>query len=370
MSLGLTIGAQLNGVIISMAIYGITCCQTLHYFYRFPCDSFCMKAMVAGAWVTETTNAVMLMYTVWLHLIVHRGVQHQHVQWTIIAQTVTAEMAAVGVDCFFIGRINILDARRYRSLILLVPLVISSGAGITTQIKQRLTPKPWKCAPISPACLFDTNQLLQWCLGVFAATRATSDIGIGVAISALIVNIVVRHALATGILASGLAIIYLALNFAYPTTQLWGTVHFIQERVYVNSLLAALNSRQRFRAIAEADASLATIPITIFPDEPYDRPTQLQPAPSRFPACFLYNIYYPLYYTIAFYTIMIEMPMYTPFTAFRKKLQDRFILDSDYIILSLLDTWLHHMFTSVIRGKYNSLRYTHLPRASQAMPGW
>ncbi|KZP23321.1 hypothetical protein FIBSPDRAFT_952123 [Athelia psychrophila] len=284
MSLGLTIGAQLNGVIISMAIYGITCCQTLHYFYRFPCDSFCMKAMVAGAWVTETTNAVMLMYTVWLHLIVHRGVQHQHVQWTIIAQTVTAEMAAVGVDCFFIGRINILDARRYRSLILLVPLVISSGAGITF------------------TCLNYTNQAatytkaMEWCLGVFAATRATSDIGIGVAMcavlycqyrhytmkkSALIVNIVVRHALATGILASGLAIIYLALNFAYPTTQLWGTVHFIQERVYVNSLLAALNSRQRFRAIAEADASLATIPITIFPDEPYDRPTQLQPARTR-----------------------------------------------------------------------------------------
>ncbi|KZP23322.1 hypothetical protein FIBSPDRAFT_858591 [Athelia psychrophila] len=279
-----TFSADINGVIISMAMYGITCCQTLQYFYWFPHDSLRMKAMVAGAWVTETTNAVMLMYTIWLDLIVYRGVQGQHVQWTIIARTVTAEMAAVGVDCFFIGRINILDARRYRSLILLVPLVISSAAGITYTFLNYTNQ------------IVTSTKAMEWCLALFAATRAVSDIGIGIAMCAvlyfqyrhyamkkskLIVSIVVRHALATGIVTSALSVIYVALNFAYPATKLWGAVHFIQEKVYVISLLAALNARRRFRAIAEADVTLATIPITIFPDEPYDPSSQLQPTHIR-----------------------------------------------------------------------------------------
>ncbi|KZP14328.1 hypothetical protein FIBSPDRAFT_935836 [Athelia psychrophila] len=265
----LTLGAMLLGVIVTMMLYGITCCQTIRYYKNFPEDARRTKYLVGGTWFVDSVYQALLGYTAWYYLIQGRGRNlisaEKDVHWSMIAQQIPAQIIMIVVDSFYLVRIRILDGSRKRSLALMVPLIISNVAMIVFIFESFV--------PVTASSTFMT-----WSVTIFAVTQALTNITIGGTMfsivyfkckpqamprSAMLLSMLLRHTLATGVLTSMLSILYGVTYLALPDTMIWTAVYFVQGKIYINSMLAVLNKRARYRAILDRDLSLETIHVTL-----------------------------------------------------------------------------------------------------------
>ncbi|KAF9482911.1 hypothetical protein BDN70DRAFT_892117 [Pholiota conissans] len=64
-----TAGAILIGSMTSYILYGISACQVITYYWKFPDDPFQLKLHVAMVWLVETTNAFLMVLAVWYYII-------------------------------------------------------------------------------------------------------------------------------------------------------------------------------------------------------------------------------------------------------------------------------------------------------------
>jgi len=122
---------------------------------------------------------------------------------------------------------------------------------------------------------------MQWLVGLFGGLRAFTDIAIAGAMcnflyyqyrsnlthrSILLVRVPLSHALTTGLLTSVFATLYVTVYLAMPLNMVYIAVYFVHGKIYVNSMLAALNSRKCLRALAEEDIELRSVHFSIFQD--------------------------------------------------------------------------------------------------------
>ncbi|KZP19704.1 hypothetical protein FIBSPDRAFT_1045307 [Athelia psychrophila] len=261
----LEFGALFDGIAVSFVLYGVTCCQIMYYQYHFRDDKAVMKWSVAMLLFLDTTQQIFLADILWHYLIDGRvpgRIVEFQLNWSYMGQTLPSEICAVIVQCFFVNRIRILDHRRKRILVLLVTIFIS----ITFSIGAR---HPYA-------------KYAKWIATVFVASRVFTDLAITISLctvlhmhykppgterSNLLTTLLLRHSLATGVLTSLLSILYIATYFALPYAMIYSAVYCICGKVYVNSMLSALNSRIPMRQIANEELQLQTIQVTtIFPD--------------------------------------------------------------------------------------------------------
>jgi len=66
----------------------------------------------------------------------------------------------------------------------------------------------------------------------------------------------VHYAVTTGVLTSVFATIYVVVYLSMPLNMIYMAVYFVHGKIYVNSMLAALNSRKSLRALASQDVIL------------------------------------------------------------------------------------------------------------------
>ncbi|KIM75271.1 hypothetical protein PILCRDRAFT_679806 [Piloderma croceum F 1598] len=106
---------------------------------------------------------------------------------------------------------------------------------------------------------------MRWLPGSFGGLRAFTDLSIAVIMCYILysqyqsgltrrtislVKMMLQYTLTTGLLTSVFAIVYIIVYLSMTLNMVYISIYFVHGKIYVNSMLAALNSRKSLRALA------------------------------------------------------------------------------------------------------------------------
>ncbi|EPQ52563.1 hypothetical protein GLOTRDRAFT_131797 [Gloeophyllum trabeum ATCC 11539] len=285
--LDLTFGALFNGALFSHMMYGLTCAQAIYYFRNYSEDSTWVKATAGIVWIMDTLQQLFLVLALWFYLIGGRedtGSAFGNTNWALLAQVVPSETCVLVVECFYIRRIWILSRRSKRSLLLFCPVALEIGEWMMSLTQMTLVLTHVFCALIvigvayAAKCFglpaFNGSVTYEWLIGISGTCRVIADLGIAVSMIYILcksyrggvtpkfnslIRMLAGYALATGVVTSIAAIGYLAVYLAMPLNFVYIGVYVVHEKIYVNSILASLNSRETLRSLAAQELDIPDI---------------------------------------------------------------------------------------------------------------
>ncbi|TFL03984.1 hypothetical protein BDV98DRAFT_581032 [Pterulicium gracile] len=311
-----TYGVFLVGIVIAVFLYGITCLQTYFYYISFPRDRASMKYLVVLVLVLDTAHILAVCHTLFHYLITCFG-KPERLDETIwstfsfqasIALNVTT---AFIVQSFFTERIYRLSSPKTRiwfSGLVAVSVVAHFAFGIGENLV------PYYCQPLvsnkDDACLaavvrfFKIPRMTQlhsesFVPIMFAVSAILSDILVAGALCVLLdnsrtgirttdnlLNQLILYAVNRCVLTTAVAIAEVVC-FKYVKHPYWAlALDVIIGKLYTNSFLASLNSRQR-----HADRGMGhfnTVELTTAPSSSVETP----PGPNTFKVRFLVVLVY------------------------------------------------------------------------------
>ncbi|TFK45967.1 hypothetical protein OE88DRAFT_1739772 [Heliocybe sulcata] len=208
---------------------------------------------VAFVWMLDTIHEAFVGYSAWWFLIArcnNGNLGCNETNWSTISQVVPSEICAVIIEYFFIYRI--LELGRSRWYLLLGPLPLIAFAFSIRYI--------YKCY-VLPGWQYTTVD--TWALTAFAATRVVADVLIAIIMCYLLYNSrggvfpktrsiighLINWTICTGVLTSIVAGAYMLTYLAMPLNMIYIAIYFTHSKVYINSMLAVLNSRNKLRQI-------------------------------------------------------------------------------------------------------------------------
>ncbi|KAI6104405.1 hypothetical protein F5141DRAFT_1237962 [Pisolithus sp. B1] len=277
-----TWGAAFIGGMVTAVLYGITTLQTYLYFMNYPNDDVPTKLFVAAIWVLDTTHITLMCHALYYYLVSSYGVT------TSLAYGVWSLFASVAVN--ILHREDILPmppssqvAGDRANQILwqqIVTVLTHLGFGIETVVFMFIKKQ-----------LSSLSQLTYYAVTPFGAALVVSDVFIAVALCLLLrenssltvfprtkhlINILMIYAINRCLLTSAVAIAEVALWAVNPENSWFMAVDFTIGKLYANSLLASLNSRnfvRRNRNSGDPEFFLNTIHLADLPTSSGDMGT-------------------------------------------------------------------------------------------------
>jgi len=248
-SLDTTFGASFDGFTVSLILFGVTCGQAIRYYRAYPKDNVRWKLLVGVTWLLDTLHLFLVSHSTWHYLIARISLEDlETANWSMISQVVPTECIAVAVDCFFIRRIWLMSDRDWRTLPLLIPTFLAFAVSIAYVVKCFRLP------------LFVDAAKSTWLLGLFSSCRAAVDLAIAIWMCYLlftkrtgfkrtqsVIRTLVHFTVATGCLTSFVTTCYIISFFTMQNNMIYIGIYFVHGKVYLNSMLAALNSRAYLR---------------------------------------------------------------------------------------------------------------------------
>jgi len=270
-SIGDTYGAMLVGALMTMSVYGITTLQAYFYFLYYPKDSPGLKLLVTFIWTLDTLHVVFMCHAIYYYLVTSFGNSKALLDgtWSIYASMTVNIFMAFVIQCFYVKHIHLLSPRRIKwwlssAIALFVLAHFCFGIDTVTQffIKKSF-------GRLSEATY---NGALP-----FATTAILSDILIAVALCVLLgsnrsefedtnnlINRLIVFAINRCILTSAVAVVEVIVFICRPHSFYTFAIDFIIGKLYTNSLLATLNSRQSFRGMGKDTKVSGTVVSTEF----------------------------------------------------------------------------------------------------------
>ncbi|KLO18747.1 hypothetical protein SCHPADRAFT_936005 [Schizopora paradoxa] len=258
-------GALFDGLTVSLILYGVTCGQAVFFFRTYYArNELLLKTLVAVTWVIDTFHTVLIIHSVWHYLISKVSIEYlERGNWSLITQVIPTEIIAVTVDCYFIRRIWRLSERRnnLKAVALLIPTICAFGVSLAYTVKCYRLP------------LFVDAKKQQWLLGLFSSLRMVVDIAIACSMCMLLysnwgiamprtrtmLKNLIQFTVATGLLTSMVTTAYIISAFAAPTKMVYIGIYFVHGKIYLNSMLAALNNRNRINNSRSKNSILAVV---------------------------------------------------------------------------------------------------------------
>ncbi|TFK90378.1 hypothetical protein K466DRAFT_596979 [Polyporus arcularius HHB13444] len=245
-----TLGALLIGNLISACLYGFTTLQTYTYFSGGSRgDSIWLRSLVAFLWILDTVHLVLISHAVYTYTVTDFGdlAAVSTPVWSMLAQMIVMAVSDGIIRSIFCHRIYILSngSRVLCGVNVLFALVIF-GQGISLCIKDlQLGSKPfadfstWYYADMSSGVVADAAiaATMTWLLMRERSSmnfRRTNHV----------IHTLVLYSVSTGALA----------------TMCFSLILVALARMFLNSLLAALNSRQAIRAEMAGAGDMLSIP--------------------------------------------------------------------------------------------------------------
>lgn len=236
-----------------MSVYGITTLQAYHYFVSFPKDGFRTRALVLLVWLLDTIHVVFMCHSVHSYAIVEYGNPSaiQVANWSLIASVMMNLVMIIIVQCFFTYRIFMLcrpSRRWWVGGYIAILVTCHAGWGLAT------------CVFFFIRRNFVLFQQLRQAVVPFAVFDVLSDLSISAALCVLlwghrsgfedtnlVINRLIIFLINRCILTCAVAIIESIVFMAFPHTLYTFAIDFVLGKLYVNSLLAVLNSRAHVR---------------------------------------------------------------------------------------------------------------------------
>lgn len=247
-----TLGAILVGCVLSAALSGMTIVQTFLYFRLLPKDPPRVKFMVIGLFLLDTSHAALMCASTWEYLILNFGNEAIADNIPIsIALTVafTAGITFI-VQLFFSHRVFQLSRKNW---CITVPLVMLScgrlGAALVSTTKMgelesfHLFVEGYGYVftlGLSQACVVDIGITAAMCYYLHTSRTGSGE-------TDHLIDAIMLYTFNNGALTCVTTIISMICWLAMPRNLVFLGLHFAISKLYVNSLLATLNSRRSIR---------------------------------------------------------------------------------------------------------------------------
>ncbi|KAI9467365.1 hypothetical protein BJY52DRAFT_65636 [Lactarius psammicola] len=265
-----TYGAILLGCFAAVALSGVLALQTCIYYRLYPKDRRLNKVMVAVVWTLDATHSCLICSSAWKYLIPNFGnVSYQgHVPITVALSIGVTAFVTLITQLFYVRRLLRLSNNNWfivGPLLLLVVGRVASGL-VTTVELARLQNFPAFTARFKS--VFTLGLALSSVADViitFGMCFYLQESRQGLGIMDKVVGSIIVYTVNNGALTCVSTIVSMICWLTMPHNLIFMALHFAIGKMYANSLLATLNTRQalRGRAVQFKEAAGHPLPVLL-----------------------------------------------------------------------------------------------------------
>ncbi|KAF7289727.1 hypothetical protein MIND_01346300 [Mycena indigotica] len=260
---GPTIGALLVGTLGSGILFGIFTAQYYLYHGRFPEDTFGMKALVAVVWIFELVHVIAISHVTYTYAVTDYGNPLSllgKMPATLALSVLLGSIITGVVQGFFSFRIWTLAPNKLFKMISIVlwtsAFVYVVGAVANTVLSIDSTNIPtyiarynWLLLAPTALNLFNDVTITLSLVGILLLTRKG-----GFGKTTILVDQLIKWTIETGLVTSIFSCLNLAFYIQEPHNFVWIALQIVKARLFANSLLASLNSRDTLRSMKTTHA--------------------------------------------------------------------------------------------------------------------
>ncbi|KAJ7301136.1 hypothetical protein DFH08DRAFT_119698 [Mycena albidolilacea] len=262
-SLDPTYGVAFVAFFLATLLYGMGLIQAYLYFHWYPKDRWGIKTTVLCVLITETMQIALFFAALYLHLIDEFGnlAGVDDIFWQDAAQVPCGYLSGFLVQMYFGHCIYILNPKRKLVSLVIVLLGLTSLATAiaatidTVQIQHSIKSVLITEASVSKAILTTQSAVTLTCDVVITAAlthvlKGTQG-GIEVQSTRSIITTLIINAVSRGVLTALCAAVNMILFLVQPNTDYFYLGLVLSGKLYMNSMLATLNTRQHLRRRGE-----------------------------------------------------------------------------------------------------------------------
>ncbi|PBK63006.1 hypothetical protein ARMSODRAFT_1024305 [Armillaria solidipes] len=262
-SVGETFGACYIGSILAAILYGISNLQVVIYYKRYPNDQWVYRYSVALLWVLDTLHVILSTHAIYFYLVTMFGDFIGGLEkdlWTMKLQLSLNNFIVV----LYAIRLWKLGRYFHKTLPCFVLLAVATSLGNEIVQPHKITDLAYGIRHI-PNLL--SVSIIKKSIYVFCSTIAATDMIIAPMMcyylhksrrdtifsttAALLVRLM-RLVLVSGVATSAISLSTLIAFIVWPESLIFVGIHFVLSKLYINSLLAMLNSRSKQRSTNRA----------------------------------------------------------------------------------------------------------------------
>ncbi|KAI0672550.1 hypothetical protein C8Q78DRAFT_758351 [Trametes maxima] len=215
------------------------------YYTTYPSDAKGLKALVAFVGIMETVTSVFTIHTCYHYLITHYSDVDAlgRTVWSLAMYPISTVAVIGAVQGFFARRIWILDVH-YRPLVVIVCVLCVVESAFYTGAKSY----PATTAEIFKLGTFIAFKDVTWLLSAGGTVAVIIDVFLTAILTRLL------HRSRTGLISTD-SVVAMVLGYTHPEALYHVIFGIPGSKMYANSLLAALNSRQHIASYYMSKAS-------------------------------------------------------------------------------------------------------------------
>ncbi|TBU39811.1 hypothetical protein BD309DRAFT_1021877 [Dichomitus squalens] len=244
-SLGSTFGAVLLGVFFSLILYGGILHQAYRYYRTYTTERLGLKTLVSATVLLETGHTAISMYICYRALVTDYGNPESlsNVTRSVDILPALSGLIVALTQSFFLRRAY-LFGKQYRpwALLVLFPLVAGFGFSLASTVDGGLRTGR-HIGTSSPTLGVSTDWSLTIIL-ILALRRSRS----GIKRTDSMLDTLILYTVTTGLLTSACMLLVFVFSVATPHNLIYIACSFLLTKLYTNSFLAALNTRQSLRS--------------------------------------------------------------------------------------------------------------------------
>jgi hypothetical protein len=249
-----TLGAGYIGVIAAALLHGVSCLQAWYYFTHHN-DRWPTKALVSAVMIFDTIHQMLISHTIYIYLITDFGdvASLDNIVWSLIAEVIFNGLTALLVQSFLAARLWRVSNRNIWLTGLVLFLVIGEFSCVVAFTCMGLRLHTFaQLADLKPLSV-TVNVLAAAGDLLIAASLCTllHKSRTGFHRSNTMINKLILLVVSTGCFTSLCAVASLISIVAAGETFLYIAFFFCIGRLYSNSLLTTLNSRNMIRDAAD-----------------------------------------------------------------------------------------------------------------------
>ncbi|RPD62177.1 hypothetical protein L226DRAFT_535540 [Lentinus tigrinus ALCF2SS1-7] len=242
-----TLGAYLLGTFAGAILYGLSIHQLYRYFRLFPTDSLFIRILVAAVMLLETAHTAMTMHTCYFWLItgfLNFSLLMNESPWSLDALPMILSTIMLTTQLFFAKRVFLLGPK-YQLVVGIAMLCLVGEIGFSIALTYRaftvkgienLNTAAWL---ISTALgLGSVADIMFTATLTYVLRRSRSSLK-----RAAPMELIMLYVVNTGLLHCIFNLISFILTVAITYSLIYGFFSTVTARLYANSLLAVLNSR-------------------------------------------------------------------------------------------------------------------------------
>jgi len=247
-----TFGALLIGGLFASLLSGFVIIQVVVYFKLYPSDRTRLKSLVLIIWFLDTCHTICIWISLWGYLIDDYGNAPgiDNIHWSLALSVLFPAILTCFVHVFFAQRIFMLSKRNY---ILTAPIVILAilrlaSASVTTGFMLHL--HTFTRFKQDVRFIFTTGLALSTAVDVMITASLfvlLQTSRTGAATLDAVIDALIRYTFETASLTCAGTIASMLCWCIIPNNLIFMGLHFVIGKLYANSLLVTLNTRETIR---------------------------------------------------------------------------------------------------------------------------